>query len=246
MQEQQTDRISLKHLFDELLKVLNFEKGILLTIRDLFIKPKQMIWSYLKGDRKKYTKPLQFLIVTVGIAVFIFQDIEVQNTFQETFQELGERGYKAGYEAGCSDCPPSEAQTQENKEQTNKIVILLTSNQQLLIFFSIPLIAGLTFLFYKKAQLNYPEHLVLNAYSIGAQSAISVLFSPFLLFSSTTFMVLSSIFSGLYGLWFLQQSFGEGYKKGWLKAILVNVITIPVIMLVGGILGAISVLLFNF
>ncbi|MEQ8703063.1 MAG: DUF3667 domain-containing protein [Phaeodactylibacter sp.] len=56
-------RIDGRYLLSEMSSVLNFDKGILYTIRELFLRPGDSIRRYIKEDRSRLVKPVIFLIV---------------------------------------------------------------------------------------------------------------------------------------------------------------------------------------
>jgi hypothetical protein len=56
-------RIDGRYVFQEILNVLNFEKGILFTMRELAIHPGKSITGYLHENRNRLVKPIVFLVV---------------------------------------------------------------------------------------------------------------------------------------------------------------------------------------
>lgn len=56
-------RIDRKYIAKELGSVLNFDKGILFTIKELFIRPGQNIIDFIHYDRNRLVKPVVFLII---------------------------------------------------------------------------------------------------------------------------------------------------------------------------------------
>lgn len=58
------ERIDGKYIFSEISRVLNFDKGIFYTIKELLIRPGDTVRKYLMYDRKKLVKPIIFVIFT--------------------------------------------------------------------------------------------------------------------------------------------------------------------------------------
>ena len=54
-------RITFASLMGFILSILNFEKGILFSIKELILRPRIVIEEYLKRDRKKLVNPIRFL-----------------------------------------------------------------------------------------------------------------------------------------------------------------------------------------
>jgi hypothetical protein len=66
-------RFILKYLFTNVLAILNFEKGILFTIKELIVRPKSVIEEYLKYDRSKLIHPIRRFSITF----FFFNTIRI-------------------------------------------------------------------------------------------------------------------------------------------------------------------------
>lgn len=58
------DRIDGKYLSREIISVLNLDKGIFYTIKEIFLRPGKTIQEFLLYDRKRLVKPIIFIIVT--------------------------------------------------------------------------------------------------------------------------------------------------------------------------------------
>lgn len=56
-------RIDGRYLRQEIGSILNLEKGIFLTIRELFLRPGQNIRMFLLEDRNRLVKPIIFIII---------------------------------------------------------------------------------------------------------------------------------------------------------------------------------------
>ncbi len=72
-------RVDGKYILQEIRNVLNFEKGILFTIRELAVNPGNSILEFLNESRNRLVKPIVFLLVTSLIytilnSVFHFED----------------------------------------------------------------------------------------------------------------------------------------------------------------------------
>lgn len=56
------ERIDGKYIWSEISSVLNFDKGIFYTIKELFLRPGQTVREFLIYDRKRLVKPIIFVI----------------------------------------------------------------------------------------------------------------------------------------------------------------------------------------
>jgi hypothetical protein len=73
------ERIDGKYIWSDFVSVLIFEKGILFTIKELFLRPGDTIREFLHYDRNKLVKPIAFLIFT-SLVLIIIHDILGLNT----------------------------------------------------------------------------------------------------------------------------------------------------------------------
>ncbi|MCV9389348.1 DUF3667 domain-containing protein [Reichenbachiella ulvae] len=62
-QPAQLPRIDFQYIKREIASVLSLDKGILLTIRELILRPGENIRSFLQEDRNRLVKPVIFLIL---------------------------------------------------------------------------------------------------------------------------------------------------------------------------------------
>lgn len=59
----ETKRIDRQYITEEISSVLNFDKGIFYTIKELSIRPGDTVKKFVDGDRKSIVKPIIFLII---------------------------------------------------------------------------------------------------------------------------------------------------------------------------------------
>tara|TARA_R110000823_G_scaffold13280_18_gene43993 strand:+ start:120 stop:482 length:363 start_codon:yes stop_codon:yes gene_type:complete len=67
-------RIDRSYILGEIGSVLNFDKGIFYTIRELLLRPGTTIKEFISNDRNKLVKPLIF-IITSSLIYTIFKEI---------------------------------------------------------------------------------------------------------------------------------------------------------------------------
>ena len=56
------ERIDGRYIWNEISSVLNFDKGIFYTIKELFIRPGRTVQEFLVYDRKRLVKPILFVL----------------------------------------------------------------------------------------------------------------------------------------------------------------------------------------
>ena len=63
----QKDTFNLKTIFRSFLNAFNIERGFIPTVRDLLIRPKQVVDYYIEGNRVKYFTPGRFFVTVLAI-----------------------------------------------------------------------------------------------------------------------------------------------------------------------------------
>lgn len=76
---QKLERINSRYILSEIASVLNFQKGILYTIKELLIRPGHNIRVFISEDRNRLVKPIMFILITSLIytiigRIFHFED----------------------------------------------------------------------------------------------------------------------------------------------------------------------------
>lgn len=144
----------------------SMDKGILYNLKNLSISPRHTIMSYIKGKRRFVFNPLSYAIVTVTIYLLLnsYFDFSIS---RETSEELANSNiYQFGVETGTF--------------LRQKIKYFWLLNICFLAFF--------TWVFFRN--LNYLEHLVINAFIVGHATVLGIItqsiypmivFNPFVL-----------------------------------------------------------------
>ncbi|MEM6697339.1 MAG: DUF3667 domain-containing protein, partial [Bacteroidota bacterium] len=218
-----------------ILKVLNFEKGLLLTVKEMVIYPEKVIRTYLGGEnRKVYTNPIQYVVILVGAYFFLFSLLPESLMDIDAFQESA---YKGGYNlTDPANRPIDEEKMKEAVQMGQEVSAFIFQYLNLITFFFIPITAILTYLVYRKTRLYYPEHLVLNAYVTGTYTLLGILSIP-LYVIDVSLAFLSSLGLFAYQFWAYMSIFKEKTFKGFFKAGLVTILPFFLIMFAAAIIG---------
>lgn len=185
-------RIDREYVFHEIGSVLNFEKGILFSIKELFIRPGKNIKAFINEDRNRLVKPILFIILCSLIYTVINQLIPLEG------------GYIT-YES--SDNPATTAifkWIQEHYGYTNIVMGIF--------------IAGWLKIFFRKYPYNFFEILILICFVMGMAMLI---FSVFTLLEGITgieLMQIAGIIGFLYSTWAIGQFFNKKKFMNYLKA----------------------------
>lgn len=167
---------------------MNFDKGILFTIKELFTRPGLAIKDFIKGKRVNYFKPISFLILVVGIYSFIFLyfNIDVTNLSAQV----------------------------DTEDVSYKLAEWMTNHFAFVSVMAIPVVAFSTFLAFRKKGYNYMEHIVINTYLSGLGVMIAILLLPVVMFVPREYQWATSssvrfIVGGVFRCWALYQIFSD-------------------------------------
>lgn len=195
-QKTSTRRYSLSYFFKHglLHGILHIDSGILFTIKELFTRPGHSIREYIEGKRVRHFNYLTLLVVLATVGFFLTEVTTI--TLSELFDLEGDSSaYLTSLENLSTEYP--------------KTFILLT----------IPLYAFTSFLWFRKAEQNFTEHLVINSYKAAAELIIMSLFWLFtLVYTNKTGLcvayTLMGVITVLYSTWYYYQYFSTfGYKR---------------------------------
>lgn len=207
MQETNTPpRITMQTISDYFLGIFNLERGLFYTIRELMLRPGEAIHNFLFTEKRiMHIKPMNFLILTVSVGIFL--------TLQTLENLDGEVISDGIFNVG-------EQQDPEVKEIVGIVNGWISKYFNVFQMLKIPFIALTTFLLFKKAKLNYAEHLVINSYILGFSTVIYAIILPLNWFGNNV-LVLFTLLAILYNFWAYFQIFKEKKLATTLKTIVV-------------------------
>lgn len=224
-QKASTHRYSMTHFLahDLVHSVWHVDKGIFFTIKELFTRPGHSVREYIQGKRVNYFSFITLILLLLAVASFLNPYLKV------TLSGL---------------------MSENSRKMMNAIEKFTTSYPRTTMLITLPIYAFFSFIWFRKAKLNYSEHLVLESYKIIPQLFVGILFSVLCTFY-TDVTVLSilyfgviSIISLLYSVWFYYQFFsGYNYSKKQLvfRSLMVQVSYIGLSFLIGIILGILKI-----
>ncbi|MFH7011782.1 DUF3667 domain-containing protein [Flavobacterium sp. FlaQc-52] len=194
-------RISPHEIFHEAIHYfLHADKGIFQLIMSLTLKSGTVAKEYINGKRKKYFPPLNFFLLVAAIFVFISNipketppiDIPKEN------QEL----------SAISD-PVQKEKIIHLYERKEKMFHFIKKYSNLMAMMALPLLAFFFWLFYKKENYNYTEHLVAGMYMLG----FCILVNTLLILPISLLFHLSTNYQALFFLLFQLFYFTLFYYK---------------------------------
>lgn len=203
-------RIDGKYIRDEISLVFNFDRGILLTTRELLIRPGKSIRHFLESDRHRLVKPVLFILITSLIYTLI------NNYF----------GFEEQY-----------VSYQDVEGTTAKILSWVQENYGYANLLMGVFIALSLKLFFQKTKYNFYEILILLCFVIGMEMLILAFFVVMQGITGLNLFGQSGILLFIYLTWALGDFFGRKNIWNYVKALfayLLGTLTFFVLALIIG------------
>lgn len=197
-----THKFSVGHIFSHDLAhgVFHLDRGFFYTVKEIIRRPGVAIREYIEGKRVNHYNYFAFIILLAAMNHVVMTSLGV------TMSDI----------LGVP---------KEGRDIVEGVMHYTLQYQKLIIFCSIPFAAVCSFIFFRKAPINYAEHLVLNAYLQGALLLIQtiVFIAGILIFyishnTNVTKIVMFTISPVVvvYSVRFYWQFFYPYYKNKWL------------------------------
>ncbi|GJM36162.1 MAG: hypothetical protein DHS20C18_51630 [Saprospiraceae bacterium] len=201
-------RLSIRGIAEQILEILNLERGLGYSFKMLAFDPKGAIREYLFDNRQRHMKPFQFLLFTVAIATFI--SILVLPKPEELLQQLQQAPEWANMSAGL-------------QVALTWLTLHLHQYFNIIYLIGLPFTSLASYLIFRSAQLNYAEHLVINAYILGFQTIFYIFIIPLLLHYQWVGFIQIALTFG-YTIYAYKSVFEVSWPKGMLKTIFVFIV----------------------
>lgn len=199
--------------------VLHMDRGILFTLRQLVLRPGDLIRDYIEGRRANLVKPLLLLMILSAAIVFL-----------SSMQGVGTMAQFAG-------------ETVTQNEVLRFVDDWMTRHFALVTIVLLPLEAlAFKLMFGRTQSLNYPEWLVITAF-LTAQTMVLWIVGLLLRYWMPQLLNWSAGLSFVYGIFSLLQFFrGEPRWKTVLRSVAAYVVTLLMSQVFGLVVGAIFAL----
>lgn len=211
-------RIDGRYLLHEIRMVFSFEKGFLLSIRELLTNPGKSVQDFLREDRNRLVKPIVFLIVTSLVYtlcnnIFLFDD---------------------GYVKFAGD----------RESSTHLIFKWIQGNYGYSNIIMANFIAGWIWLFFRKREFNIFEILVLLCFVMGMGMLIYAIFGIIQSFIDSNLMQIAGVVGFIYLTWAIGQFYGKEKFINYVKAFFAYILGMVTFALLAILIGTIIDLIF--
>lgn len=198
-------KINYKSVVQELFQAVFFIKnGFLFTLKELFLRPGSTIRAYLDGQRKRYFKPVVYVII---LSSFYYLSVHL----------IGENTWLENVVAGMMEDVDNTVaiSIDGGKVVVPELFIWLSKNYSYLILLSVPLFSLASWIAFWHFKVNYFEHFVINLYITGQQAFISTIILLInASFKSDLLEFLSSFLAVLY-VYFVYWKFFKSGRRFW-------------------------------
>lgn len=160
-----TPEINFKSVVQEIQHtVLQIDKGLLYTSRELLFRPGNTIRSYLEGKRVQHVKPFAYIFILSTLYILL-TNISHKSTFLSDFFE--------GFYNGSND-----NQSKNELGLIGEMMNWMANHYAYATLIIIPLVSLASYFCFFKAGYNYFQHLVINSYMAGQRTVVYLLILP--------------------------------------------------------------------
>jgi hypothetical protein len=179
-----TKRLTFSSLLEEMFSTLfSWDNKFFKTFTHMLTQPETIILGYINGVRKKYVKPIAYLIAILtiyGIYMYLIKDS--YNDYFETLQNRTTQGRNAEI-----------LEKQKSYNEFLKNAVLKHSN--VLSSLMIPIMALITSIVFRKRSFNYIEHNLMFIYITAQTTIIGTIIGLFGFLFSVNILTMSFIVS---------------------------------------------------
>jgi hypothetical protein len=186
------NRINGKYILAEISSILNFDRGILFTIRELLIRPGENIQRFVLTDRNRLVKPIVFIIITSLIYTLTQQFLHFEDGYIN--------------------------HTMDDGSALNIIFKWISTHYGYSNILMAIFIALWIKLFFRKYGYNFFEILILLCYTMGMGMLIFAVIGAFQGITDLKLFDKAFFVGIVYISWAIGQFFEKGKKINYLKS----------------------------
>lgn len=188
---QSLKRINGSYVLAEIVSVINFDKGIFYTVKELLVRPGESVQNFIHNDRNRLVKPIIFIIVC-----------SLMYTLAQQFLKF-EDGYANAGGFGDSAVSTIFGWIQENYGYANILMAVFIT-----LWIKI---------FYRKYKYNFFEIIILLCFIMGIGMLIYTLFGVLESITKLKILQIGAIIGIVYTSWAIGQFFDKTNKWNYLK-----------------------------
>ena len=205
-------RIDGRYIIHEIEHVLHFERGILYTVKELFIRPGQTIKDYITENRSRLVKPIIFIIITSLIYTLVNHFFHIEEEYVN-FSGL-------------------------EKSTIGKMLKWVQDHYGYANIIMGAFIAWWLKVFFSKYRYNFFEILIMLCFVMGIGMLIFALFATLQGLMHINLMTTAGVVGLIYAAWAIGQFFDKKKVTSYLKAFIAymfGMITFYILVMVVGV-----------
>ena len=188
-------RINGHYIMHEIEHVLHFERGILYTIKELFINPGRSMRTYISENRSRLVKPIIFIIVSSLIYTIISHYFHIEDEYVQV------KGMPTNF-------------------ASVKILMWMQANYGYMNILAGGFVALWLKVFFKKYGYNFFELLIMLCFVLGISMIIFALFALIEGFTHIKLLNVAGIIGITYLIWAVGNFFEKNKIGNYFKALL--------------------------
>lgn len=172
------------------------------TVAALFRRPGEVAREYIAGRRARYVNPFKYCLVMVAgyLLIGAILGADPSERLRVSFTRGGEVPAWIG-----------EAQ------------VFLRRNLNNVIFFALPIFAGVLRLLFRRAGYNYAEHYAFVLFTMGQVFLVGLLLTPLARWSPSSALAVRWLFHLVFFTWAAMVFYDQRNLGGFLRAVVANV-----------------------
>lgn len=238
------ERITIKHLFSDLVASLGWDNQFWSTCRDLVLKPGLVFDRYLNGTRKKYSSPFTYFAIVTTISVLIigfYSNEMIELTSNINFVQT-----ETAPNSMTDQTKEENIGQQDNNDYSPNSQIFMREMATFMFkyyyyysFLCLPFFTLIAFFVFGKPN-NFAEHLVINSYILGFASILGLLLFAVNIITKTTEL----FYWGEYAIILIYYPYAyQNYRHYSFKKILLKILRFFIVVFVITLVFAIVIFL---
>jgi hypothetical protein len=225
-QKANTHRFTIAHFGHEFLHALTHtDKGILFLMKELFVRPGKTALAYNAGRRKRYFNPITYLLIMLAVQIFAGQKTKIYDAYIDQTEQFVNRIAKSDQQVK----EKAGKALQGAKVEQKKVL----ENNKIVTFVLLPILALITWLFFRRSGHNYAENIVLNVMILAQQYLIFILMCviPFMIIPSILMpmMYLYLLVGFIYSFYAYRQFYNQSWGWTIAKGIIIQILYVVTI-----------------
>jgi hypothetical protein len=198
--QKEVHRITLHYVLHNMMHVfLHADKGIFPFMVKLIYQPGYIAREFIDGKRKIFN-PFQYLLFSVAIIVFLLS--------------------KSGFYESLQNSNLERASALSSTFQTAMVDFtwFVKKYANIISFAALPVYAFFAWLFFKKRNENYAEHVTVLVFTLSQVNTLNAILLTFLIFANVTGHT-SALFTSILLTACFAITYKQFFQLNWLKAI---------------------------